>query len=279
MNKDSWSVTEPQTLEFKGVAEVKVALVKGRFDIVVTEGTGTTLEISEVDGQPLEVRFSNGTLKVEHFNASNWLQRLVNFQQAATAVISMAVPAGTLVSASTVNGDGMVSGSSWTTLRTVTGSLMADATEGQLTIDTVSGEVIARDHRGPLSIKSVSGEVMASGELAEVKANTVSGNISLDLQGTPGPVSVKSVSGEIMVRVPHSVGVSASATSASGTLLLDAERFSSLGQNTVASSGPESPRLQVNTSTVSGAVSIMHAPPPGGALPESPAPTLQKEGN
>ena len=84
MNQDSWSISDPQTLEFAGVAEVKVALVKGRFDIVVTEGPTATLEISEVDGQPLEVSFSNGTLKVEHFNASNWLQRLINFQQGAT---------------------------------------------------------------------------------------------------------------------------------------------------------------------------------------------------
>lgn len=38
MNQDLWSIGDPQTLEFAGVAEVKVALVKGRFDIVVTEG-------------------------------------------------------------------------------------------------------------------------------------------------------------------------------------------------------------------------------------------------
>lgn len=272
MNEESWSVTEPLTLELKGVAEVKVALVKGRFDIVVTEGTGTVLEISEVEGQPLAVRFSNGTLKVEHFNASNWLQRLVNFQQGATAVISIAVPAGTLITASTVNGDGMVSGTSKTTLRTVTGSLMSDATEGLLNIDTVSGEVIARDHRGPLTIKSVSGDVTASGELSEVKSNTVSGNVSLDFHGVPQTLAAKSVSGEITARVPGSVGVSIGATSASGTLLLDRQRFTSLGQNTTATSGPATPQMTVNTSTVSGTVSIVHTP-----SPTPGAPSLEKE--
>lgn len=261
MDQESWSVSEPQTIELAGVAEVKVALVKGRFDIVVTEGTGTTLEISEVDSQPLEVNFSNGTLKVEHFNASNWLQRLINFQQAATAVISIAVPAGTFVTASTVNGDGMVSGSAKTTLRTVTGSLMADATEGMLNLDTVSGEIIARDHRGPLVVKSVSGEVMASGQMSDVRASTVSGNVSFDLHGHPSRVNAKSVSGDITVRVPQDCGVNATATSASGTLLLNGERFSNLGQNTNASAGPDSPRLTVHTSTVSGTVSIVHAQP------------------
>ncbi len=272
MNEESWSITEPQTLELSGVAEIKVALIKGRFDIVVTEGSTTTLEISEIDGQPLEVRFSNGTLKVEHFNASNWLQRLINFQQSATAVISIAVPAGALVSASTVGGDGMVSGSVKTTLRTVTGTLMADATEGMLTIDTVSGEVIARDHRGPLSIKSVSGDVMASGELTDVRANTVSGNISLDLQGTPRSLNAKSVSGEVMVRLPGEVGVDITATSASGSLLLDQQRFSTVGQSTVASAGPPEPRLKANTATVSGAVSIVRSPAAG-----SGNPSLEKE--
>lgn len=273
MNEESWSVTEPQTLELSGVAEVKVALVKGRFDIVVTDGNSTTLEISEVDGQPLEVRFNNGTLKVEHFNSSNWLQRLMNFQQAATAVISIAVPAGTLVTASTVNGDGMVSGSAKTTLRTVTGSLMADATEGMLSIDTVNGEVIARDHRGALVIKSVSGDVTASGDLTDVRASTVSGNVSLDLHGATRTLNAKSVSGEITVRLPGTVGVDVRATSASGTLLLDQQRFTVIGQNTTASSGPESPRLTAHTSTVSGAVSIVHAP-----VERAATPTLEKEG-
>lgn len=267
MNEESWSVTEPQTLELSGVSEIKLALVKGRFDIVVTEGSDTTLEISEVEGQPLEVRFSNGTLKVEHFNSSNWLQRLLNFQQAASAVISIAAPAGAFVTASTVSGDGMVSGSAKTTLRTVTGSLMADATEGPLTLDTVSGEIIARDHRGPLVAKSVSGDVMASGELADVRASTVSGNVSFDLHGRPNTLNVKSVSGDIMVRLPRTMGVHATATSASGTLLLDTERFSNLGQNTHASAGPESPSLTSHTSTVSGTVSIVYAPAEQAANP------------
>ena len=273
MNVDSWSVTEPQTLELDGVSEIKVALVKGRFDIVTTGGTRTTVEVLEVDGQPLEVRFSNGTLKVEHFNSSNWLQRLANFQQPATAVISIAVPAGALVTASTVSGDGMVSGSARTTLRTVTGSLMADATEGRLTIDTVSGDVIARGHRGPLVIKSISGEVTASGELTEVRASTVSGSVSLDLQGAPRTLKAKSVSGEITVRVPGTVGVDVTATSASGSLLLDQQRYAAVGQNTTASSGPASPRLSAHTSTVSGTVSIVHAP-----VAHPGAPTLAKDG-
>lgn len=260
MNQEEWQLTEPQSFDFSGIAEVKVALVKGRFDIVVTAGTGTTLEVSEVDGQPLTVSVNNGTLRVEHFSAANWLQRLINFQQAATAVISIAVPAGTLITASTVNADGMVSGTAKTTLRTVTGSLMADATEGTLSLDTVSGEIIARDHRGSLVVKSVNGEVMASGELDTARINTVSGNVSLDLHGTPQSVNAKSVAGDITLRLPAAVGVAATATSASGALLLDGQRHENLGQGTSASAGPDNPRLTVRTTTVSGTTHILHAP-------------------
>ncbi|WP_449373429.1 DUF4097 family beta strand repeat-containing protein [Arthrobacter psychrolactophilus] len=155
----------------------------------------------------------------------------------------------------------------------MTGSLMADATEGLLTLDTVSGEIIARDHRGTLVTKSVSGDVMASGEFSDVRSSTVSGNISLDLHGGPTTLNAKSVSGDIMVRLPRTMGVRANATSASGTLLLDQDRFSNLGQNTAASTGPDEVRLDANTTTVSGAVTIVYGP-----AEEPTKPSLIKEG-
>lgn len=273
MNPETWSVNEPTMIELDGVLEVRIALVQGRFDIVVTNSPTTTLEISEVTGQPLDVSFEGGTLKVEHFNVANWLQRLMNFQSTARAVISIAVPPGAIVNATTVHGDGMVSGSARTTLRTVSGSLMSDATEGLLSLDTVSGEIIARNHHGELTAKSVSGEIMASGELAEVRTSTVSANVSFDLQGLPVSLNAKSVSGDIMVRLPAAVGVDVTATSASGSLLLGGDRFMGLGQSTHTTSGPDHPRMTVRTSTVSGAVAIMHAPDDGDSRP-----TLTKEG-
>ena len=237
MNERTWSVDEPLTIEFDGLTEVRLALVKGRFDIVVTESPVATLEISEVDGQPLDVTFADGVLKVEHFNAANWLTRLINFQSTARAVLSIAVPPGTTVNAATVNGDGMVSGSHKTTLRTVSGSLMSDATHGMLSLDTVSGEIIARNHTGHLAAKSVSGEVTASGWLDSIRASTVSANATFDVFGTPSSLVAKSVSGDITVRLPQTVGVAVTASSASGSVVVGEDRFSNPGQTTHTSAG------------------------------------------
>ncbi len=266
MGEQNWQVSEPLTIELDGVGEVKLALVKGRFDILVTDNPLATLEISEVDGQPLDVSFSGGVLKVEHFNSANLIQRLVNFQSTARAVLSMAVPPGTIVNAATINGDGMVSGSRQTTLRTVSGSLMSDATTGRLNLETVSGEIIARNHTGHLTAKSVSGDVTASGRLDEIRSGTVSANATFDVVGTPHAFVAKSVSGDITLRLPATIGVDVTATSASGSLVVGNERFSAPVQTTRTTAGPGSPRLAVRTSTVSGIVSVVFAP----ANPGSP---------
>lgn len=268
MSEQNWNVSEPLTIELDGVTEVKLALVKGRFDILVTESPLATLEISEVEGQPLDVSFSGGVLKVEHFNSANWIQRLINFQSTARAVLSIAVPPGTSVSAATVNGDGMVSGSHRTTLRTVSGSLMSDATFGMLNLESVSGELIARDHTGQLVAKSVSGDITASGKLDQIRSGTVSANATFDVFGTPHAFGAKSVSGDITLRLPATVGVDVTATSASGSLVVGDERFSTPGQTTRTTAGPAKPRLAVRTSTVSGSVSVMFAADDPESAPE-----------
>ncbi|GAA4364478.1 hypothetical protein [Paeniglutamicibacter cryotolerans] len=126
----------------------------------------------------------------------------------------------------------MVSGTSGhTRLKTVSGSLLADATAGTLSVDTVSGEIITRNHRGHFAAKSVSGEVTASGELESVRASTVSGNFSFDIGGTPVDLVSKSVSGDLTVRIPEGLGIDLVATSTSGSICLDGERHSGISQN------------------------------------------------
>jgi DUF4097 and DUF4098 domain-containing protein YvlB len=260
MSFENWSMTVPETLELDGVTEVKAILVRGRLDVITTNNPVTTVEVSEVSGQPLNVTFADGVLKIEHFDSGNWLQKIVNFNSNARAVVSVAVPAGTAITAATVSGDGMVSGSTATTnLKTVTGSLLADATEGSLTAETVSGEIIVRDHSGPFNAKSVSGEITASGHLDAIRANTVSGNLSFDLYGAPADFSAKSVSGDVTMRLPDGVGVELSAKSTSGTILLDDDRYTGTGQSVRTASGPASPRVSVRTTSVSGNFSIVHA--------------------
>jgi DUF4097 and DUF4098 domain-containing protein YvlB len=257
---ENWSITEPQTLDIDGVTELKAILVRGRVDVITHDGTATTVEVSEVSGQPLNVVLSGGTLKIEHWDSGNWLRKIIN--SSARAVVSIAVPAGTPVTAATVSGDGMVSGTSPTTeLKTVSGSLLSDATSGTLVAETVSGEIIARGHTGSLVAKSVSGEVTASGHLSNIRANTVSGNLSFDLSGAPADLASKSVSGDITIRLPDGVGVDLAAKAVSGSVQLDNQHYTGVGQNIHTSTGPAEGRMTVRTNSVSGNLAIVHHEP------------------
>lgn len=262
MSAEHWTVNDAQTLELDGVTEVKVYLVKGRVDVLATDDPTATVEVSEVSGGPLNISFQDGSLKIEHLDSTNWLQRIAKFNSSARAVVSVLVPAGTAVTAATVSGDGMVSGAtSSTSLKTVSGSLMADATEGLLSADTVSGEIIARGHAGHFVAKSVSGEITASGPISDVRAHTVSGSLNVDLQGRPHSFASNSVSGDVTIRVPAELGLDVTAKTASGTILVDDERYPGPGQSVHVSSGTADRRLSARATSVSGNITVVHAEP------------------
>ncbi len=262
MSSQSWSITAPQTLEVDGVTALRAAIVRGRLDVITHDEAITRIEITEVSGQPLQVSFSNGTLRVEHLDPGNWLLKIVNLNTSDRAVISIAVPAGIEVSVATVSGDGLVCGTSASTsLKTISGSVLADDTTGMLTADTISGEIIARQHRGPLSAKSVSGEITASGLLSSVRASTISGDLSFDLFGTPADLVSKSVSGDVTVRLPQNVGVDVESKTTSGTVLVDDQRFSGTPRTVRTTSGPAKNVFKLRTSSVSGNVAVVHGEP------------------
>ena len=232
MAESSWTVTEPRIIDVDGVTSLKLGMVRGRFDIVTHEDPVARVEITEVQGDPVAVSIVDGRLEVRHqlHGPQGWFKNLmgtVNHNSNNSAVISIAVPEGVEVEAGTVSGDGLVSGiSGHTRLNTVSGSVMADGTKGDLQVNTVSGEVIARNHHGVLTAKSVSGEVTASGKFSHIRANTVSGDLSFDLWGHTQDFGANSVSGDLTIRLPHDVGVDIVAKSASGTLVIDDQKYS-----------------------------------------------------
>ncbi|AJT41379.1 hypothetical protein UM93_07360 [Psychromicrobium lacuslunae] len=254
-----WEIDAPQTIEVDEVRELRASIVRGRLDVITHQEASTRIEVAEISGTPLEVTLENGTLRIRHRDEDEigWLKRLTGMKN-HHAIVSIAVPAGISVLANTVSGEGLVSGTSAeTSLKTVSGSLMSDDTSGSLTVDTVSGEIIVRNHRGPLVAGTVSGEITASGELQTVKAKSVSGDLSFDLKGIPEELSSNGVSGELTVRVPSGLGVQLDAKSVSGNIILDDQRFSGTSPNVRVNSGPESPRMQVHSKSVSGNISIV----------------------
>jgi hypothetical protein len=259
MSNNSWSISGPQTLDIDGVSELRAGIVRGRLDVITHDEPTTRIEVTEVSGPPLQVRLTGGTLVIEHQEPGNWLQKIGNINSSYHAVISIAVPAGIGVAASTVSGDGLVCGTSaGTELKTVSGSVMADDTSGTLGANTVSGEIIIRHHTGPLVAKSVSGEITASGFLSNVRANTVSGDLTFDILGAPEDLVAKSVSGDVTVRLAASVGVQVESKTTSGNIIVDDQRFTGTAQTVRTASGPASPALRLHTSSVSGNVAVVH---------------------
>jgi DUF4097 and DUF4098 domain-containing protein YvlB len=145
-----------------------------------------------------------------------------------------------------------------TRLNTVSGSVMADSTNGELHVQTVSGEVSVRNHTGVLTAKSVSGEVTASGHLSNIRANTVSGDMSFDLLGYTHDFGANSVSGDLTIRLPHDVGVDIVAKSASGAVVIGDQRYTVVGGKVETIAGPDGQLMLVRTNSVSGKTSIFH---------------------
>lgn len=244
-------------------------MVRGRFDVVTHSEAVARVEVSDVQGDPVAISVVDGRLEVRHqlHGPQGWFKNLmgtVNHNSNNSAVISIALPEGVDVEAGTVSGDGLVSGiSGHTRLNTVSGSVMADGTAGDLHVNTVSGEVIARNHDGVLTAKSVSGEVTASGRFTNIRANTVSGEMSFDLLGFTHDFGANSVSGDLTIRLPHDVGVDIVAKSASGTLIIDNQRYSQPGGKVETIAGPDGKLMIVRTNSVSGKTSIFHSQPAG----------------
>ncbi len=263
---DTWSIDGPQTIDVDGVRMLKASIVKGRLDVIVHDERTVRVEVSEVAGAPLEMTLRGGTLEISHNKGGEgplgFLARQVNLAVSGyreEAVISIALPRDVPVKASTVSGDGLVSGTAATAeLSTVSGSMMADETTGVLTVNTVSGEIIVRHHGGTLAAKSVSGEVTASGNLDHVRASTVSGDLSFDLQGAPQDLAVNSVSGNVTVRVPEQYGVDVAASSATGSITVNDQKFFGFSEKVKTRIGPEGRGLTVRSTTVSGTLAVFH---------------------
>lgn len=266
MEPEIWSVTGPQTIDIEAVSSLRAGIVRGRLDVIVHDAPGARVEISEVRGEPVTVTLADGRLDVRHREEGpqGWLKSFLDTVAGNSqnyAVVSIAVPRGTMVELATVSGEGFVSGTGpLTRLNTVSGSLLADGTDGELHLNTVSGDIIARGHAGTLTAKTVSGEVTASGALDDVRATSVSGDVSIDISGRCRTLAATMVSGDLTVRIPQDVGVDLAATMASGRVVVDDERFRATAGKVNAELGPKDGRMTLRAKAVSGDISVVHAP-------------------
>ncbi|WP_326767787.1 DUF4097 domain-containing protein [Streptomyces sp. NBC_01591] len=270
MPASTWAIAEPQKLTFDDpVTSLNVRIVGGTVNVVGTEEPTARLEVSGVEGPPLIVTLEDGTLTVAYEDLPwhgflNWLDRKGWHR---SAVVSLAVPAGSAVGVGVVGAGAVVSGiRGRTDVRGVTGDTTLVGLAGPVLADTVSGSVEAQSVTGELRFHSVSGDLtVVEGAGASVRAESVSGNMVLDLDPTGKPTDIRltTVSGEVAIRLPHPADATVEANTASGSVSNGFDDLRVSGQwgakKITGTLGAGTGKLRATT--VSGSIALLRRPP------------------
>lgn len=265
-----WSVAEPQKLTFDApVKTLHVRVVNGTVNVVGTDEVSARLEVSEIEGPPLTVTQSDGTLSVAYDDLpwKGFLKWLDRKGWRRSAVVSLAVPAGTRVEVGVVGAGAVVSGIDGSTeVKGVTGDTTLVGLTGPVRADTVAGSVEAQGITGDLRFNSVSGDLTVfEGAGSSVRADSVSGSMIVDLDpaGAPTDIGLTSVSGEIAIRLPHPTDADVEANTASGAVSNAFEDLRVSGQwgakRITGRLGSGSGKLKATT--VSGSIALLRRPP------------------
>lgn len=264
-----WSVAEPRKLTFdEPVSDLQVRIVNGTVNVVGTDEGSARLEVSEIEGPPLVVTQQGGTLTVayEDLPWKGFLKWLDRKGWRRSAVVSLAVPAGTRVEVGVVGAGAVVSGLHGpSVVKGVTGDTTLVGLSGPVRADTVSGNLEAQAVTGDLRFNSVSGDLtVVEGSGSSVKADSVSGSMIVDLD-PDGPTDVRltSVSGEIAIRLPAPADADVEANTASGTISNAFEGLRVHGQwgahKITGRLGAGTGKLRATT--VSGSIALLRRPP------------------
>lgn len=270
MPESTWTVTEPQKLTFDTpVTALNVRIVNGTVNVVGTDEAGARLEVSEVEGPPLIVTQRDGTLTVAYEDLPwkgflTWLDRK---SPRRSAVVSLAVPAGSTVEVGVIGAGAVVSGiRGRTELRGITGDTTLVGLSGVVRAETVAGSLEAQAVTGDLHFQSVSGDLtVVDGAGTSVRAESVSGHMVLDLDTSPKPTDIRltTVSGEIAIRLPHPADAKVEANTASGAVSNAFEDLRVGGQwgakKITGTLGAGTGKLRATT--VSGSIALLRRPP------------------
>jgi hypothetical protein len=216
----SWMLEEPDKLTFDQVDRVLVQIVEGSVSVVGSDDQ-PTLEVSELAGEPLQVRHEGGSLVVDYERP--WrpapLAWLAGRGQRRRAVLSLAVPRDCRVELRVVSANLMVGGLRGPVeTHTVSGEVTLAGLHGPVEAETVSGPVQASGVTGDLSARTVSGDLtVAEGGGGSVRARTVSGAVAIDLLARGDrDINLSSVSGDLTVRLPETSDLEVKLKSTSG---------------------------------------------------------------
>ncbi|MET7711996.1 DUF4097 family beta strand repeat-containing protein [Streptomyces sp. NPDC005407] len=270
MAESTWEVSEPKKLTFDDpVTALNVRIVNGTVNVVGTDEGSARLEISEIEGPPLVVTQQGATLTVayEDLPWKGFLKWLDRKGWHRSAVVSLAVPAGSTVEVGVVGAGAVVSGIRGTTaVRGISGDTTLVGLSGAVRADTVSGSLEAQSVTGDLRYNSVSGDLtVIEGAGSSVRAESVSGDMVIDLDpaGRPTDIRLTTVSGEVAIRLPHPADAQVEANTASGSVSNAFDDLRISGQwgakKITGTLGAGTGTLKATT--VSGSIALLRRPP------------------
>lgn len=262
----TWQIDQPQKLTFDQVRRVRVQTARGGVSVVGSDDR-PTLEVSELEGPPLEVHHDGDQLTVGYERPSwpsalGWLLRR---PRRYLAVLSLAVPRDCEVDVEVVAGSVMVSGMrAPVRAKSVSGEVTLAGCAGQVEANTVSGAVQAHGVAGDLWAETVSGDLTLAEGGGTVGAKTISGTVLLDLTSAAvHDVRVTSISGDVTIRLPQASDLQVQLQSTSGQVASAFDELWSAGRPALST---VSGRLGAGTgrlraSTTSGQIALLRREP------------------
>lgn len=258
-----WTIDAPTTLDFDGVAALRVRIISGSVAVLSTDER-PCLDVASLAGQPLLVSHEAGILTVTYEDLTwdgllGWLR-----PQRHSAAITITVPKDCPIQLGVVNASAIVSGiSAKTSVRSVSGNITLDGVTGTVEAKTVSGDIEAQGIDGRIGFNSVSGDLtLADGTVHHLDAKTVSGRITADIDlEHGGGLRVGTVSGAVAIRLPAQTSTRVDLRSTTGRVLSEfsgLQSSSGPGANALTGTlgaGDDTGRLSITT--MSGQVTLL----------------------
>jgi Putative adhesin len=258
-----WTIDAPTTLDFDGVAALRVRIISGSVAVLSTDER-PCLDVANLAGQPLLVSYEAGILTVTYEDLTwdgllGWLR-----PQRHSAAITITVPKDCPIQLGVVNASAIVSGiSAKTSVRSVSGNITLDGVTGTVEAKTVSGDIEAQGIDGRIGFNSVSGDLtLADGTVHHLDAKTVSGRITADIDlEHGGGLRVGTVSGAVAIRLPAQTSTRVDLRSTTGRVLSEFSGLQSSngpGANALTGTlgaGDDTGRLSITT--MSGQVTLL----------------------
>jgi hypothetical protein len=274
-----WTVDAPVSLDFDNITALNVRLIGGTVAVLATDES-PSLVVSDINGRPLQVDYSDGVLTVS-YETLTW-DHLLDFlkPQKDKAAVTVTVPSECPVQLGVVSASALVSGlNSGASVKGVSGDITLDGVAGDVTANTVSGELQARDIDGAVRFNSVSGELtLADSAVSTLTAEIVSGRVAADVAlAASGAVSVSTVSGDVTLRLPADADAQFRLSTMSGKIQSE---FGPLHTKKVPAARTASGNVgagtgHVSLNTVSGAITLLRRPdrrtPPRAETPHADA--------